>query len=317
MPSNETSGRAILTRQREGDVSTFHFLDNLARAIRHTGRVLIDLIPHVYTGARVIRVLGPEGTVSKVPLNAPVMDRGDQPGLAEPGQTQNPALAGAPGGQPEAPAPQVYNFTMGKYDLAVETGPSFTTRREEAAAQMTELIRAFPAAAPVLGDLLAKNLDWPGADEIAKRLQALNPAAQQGNPNPEMARMGQMIQQLTAHLKALQADKSLELQKLAIDARKADNAAYDSETKRLGVLAKNQPVDTEAIVQETIRRIMDGPDIAPGPVPPLGGLPGAPMPPIGPVPLGPNGPPCRRCPGPSAPCRPNRTAAGLSKRGAG
>jgi hypothetical protein len=281
--SNEVSGRAIIARQREGDVSTFHFLDNLSRAIRHTGRVLIDLIPHVYTGERVIRVLGPEGAVSKVPLNVPIVDQAQHPGQAEPGQTQQP---GAPGGQADAPAPQIYNFTMGKYDLAVETGPSFTTRREEAATQMIELMRAFPAAASVLGDLLAKNLDWPGADEIAKRLQSINPAAQKGNP--EMARMGQMIRQLTARLQALAADKTLEAQKLAIETRKADNAAFDSETKRLDVLAKNQPVDTEALVNETIRRILDGPDIAPGIAsgPQMAG-PG--IAPVGTVPPNPNG----------------------------
>lgn len=67
--SNETSGRAIMARQREGDVSTFHFTDNLNRAIRHTGRVLIDLIPHVYSGERIVRVMGEDGSPSNKQLN--------------------------------------------------------------------------------------------------------------------------------------------------------------------------------------------------------------------------------------------------------
>ena len=152
--SNETSGRAILARQREGDVSTFHFVDNLSRAIRHAGRILIDLIPHVYSQERIVRVLGPGGEPATVAVGS--------------------------AGQGETAGQAVYDLGAGKYDLTVEAGPSFTSRREEAANQMIELIRAFPQAAPVLGDLLAKNLDWPGADEIAQRLKTLLPAGLQG-----------------------------------------------------------------------------------------------------------------------------------------
>ena len=86
----------------------------------------------------------------------------------------------------------IHNLTVGKYDLTVEAGPSFTTRREEAAAQMTELIRAFPPAAPLLGDLMAKNFDWPGADEVARRLAKLNPENQDQIP-PEVQQQIQMV----------------------------------------------------------------------------------------------------------------------------
>lgn len=192
--SNESSGRAILARMREGDVSTFHFIDNLSRAIRHAGRILIDLIPKVYAAPRILRVLGPGGEASTVAVNQP----------AEPGQ----AMA------------RLYDLSAGKYDLTVEAGPSFTTRREEAASQMIELIRAFPEAAPVLGDLLAKNLDWPGADEIAERLKALLPpqlqaGAQGGGPQPQVAALQQQ-------LAALKADKSLQDRKLDIEQFRAE-----------------------------------------------------------------------------------------------
>lgn len=157
--SNETSGRAIMARQREGDVSNFHFVDNLSRAIRHTGRVIIDLIPQVYSVPRVIRVMGPDGTPENKVVN--------QEHPAEPGDESE--------GHEIGEALKIYDLRVGKYDLVVKTGPSFTSRREEAATQMVELIRAFPQAAPVIGDLLAKNLDWPGADEVAERLHALLP----------------------------------------------------------------------------------------------------------------------------------------------
>ena len=156
--SNETSGKAIMARQREGDISTFHFIDNMTRSIRHTGRILLDLIPYNYNKERVMRIMGEDGAPSTVTVNQQVQQ--------ENGEVIN-----------------VYSLTSGKYDLTVKSGPSFTTRREEASAQMMELLRVFPQAAPVVGDLLAKNLDWPGADEIAERLQKMQ-QAQSAPPDP-------------------------------------------------------------------------------------------------------------------------------------
>lgn len=227
--SNETSGRAILARQREGDVSTFHFLDNLTRAIRHAGRVIIDLIPHVYNDARVIRVLGQDGTVEKVPVNQPAM------------QMPDGTLAPVPQNQQVPPEQLVrFDLTTGKYDLAVEAGPSFTTRREEAAAQMTELIRAFPAAAPVLGDLLAKNLDWPGADEIAERLRGLVPQqGQQQGPDPKVQIEMQKAQ---AEAAAKQAELQVKQAELQLKARELEIKQFEAETDRMRtVMEINRP----------------------------------------------------------------------------
>lgn len=213
--SNETSGKAIMARQREGDVATFHFIDNLSRAIRHTGRILIDLIPKVYTDERVIRVLGEDGSPKSIKVNsgqpAPVIGKDGKPEVDDEG---NPMLA-------------LHDLTAGKYDLTVTSGPSFTTRREEAAMQMTEFVRAFPDAAPVIGDILAMNLDWPGADEIAERLKAINPALkqQQGLP-PEVQQMiqegQQAIQELTQKVQALEADKSVDQFNAETQRRKVD-----------------------------------------------------------------------------------------------
>lgn len=203
--SNETSGRAIMARQREGDVATFHFQDNLVRAIKHTGKILVDLIPHVYNEERVVRVLGDDGTAQTVAIN-----------------------------QKQPDGSSIYDLTVGKYDVTVSAGPSFTSRREEAASQMIELVRAYPDAAPIIGDLIAKNLDWPGADEVAERLKAMLPMQAQGQ-NPEVMQMQQLIQQgaqqmqaLQQELQALKADKAMEAGKLRID-------AYRAETERLKV----------------------------------------------------------------------------------
>jgi hypothetical protein len=138
--SNETSGRAIMARQREGDVSTFHYIDNLNRSLRHAGRILIDLIPKVYATPRVIRVLGADGQARAVNVNSSAS--------AAPSAASPPA-AGAqadPNGELKS-VERIYDLTVGRYDLTVEAGPSFTSRREEAANQMIELIQAYPAAA--------------------------------------------------------------------------------------------------------------------------------------------------------------------------
>jgi hypothetical protein len=223
--SNETSGRAIMARQREGDVSTFHYIDNLNRSLRHAGRILIDLIPKVYSTPRVIRVLGADGQARAVSV----------------GSTAPAAQAGAP---PQADpsgelksVERIYDLTVGRYDLTVEAGPSFTSRREEAANQMIQLIQAYPAAAPVLGDLLAKNLDWPGADEVAQRLQAmLPPQAKGGDPQAQaaQAQVAQLTQALTmakAEVEALRQDRSHAARKLEID-------AFEAETNRLKAMQR-------------------------------------------------------------------------------
>jgi hypothetical protein len=206
--SNETSGRAIMARQREGDVSTFHYIDNLSRAIRHAGRIMLDLIPKVYATARVVRVLGPDGAPTSVGVAA--------------------------GGKADPLGPlrkigKIYDLAAGKYDLTVRSGPSFTSRREEAATQMIELIRAYPAAAPVIGDLLARNLDWPGADEIAGRLAALVPPQARGAaPEAEAARaqLAQALAAAKAQIEALKQDRSHAARRLEIE-------AFEAETDRL------------------------------------------------------------------------------------
>jgi hypothetical protein len=240
--SNETSGKAIMARQRESDTSTFHFIDNLNRSIRHTGRILIDLIPHVYTGDRVIRVLG--GDDGKEPKNVTIGDASQQMEGVE----------------------RIYDLSAGKYDLTVDTGPSFTTRREEAANQMIELLRAFPQAAPFIGDMLAKNLDWPGADEISKRLKIMLPPQLQNEdgPTPKEMQMQQtieqgmqMMQQMQQRIQELETDKSLEVRKLNID-------GYKAESDRLKAVSTGiTPEQLQPFIIQTIMQLMQSPDVLP------------------------------------------------------
>jgi hypothetical protein len=213
--SNETSGKAIMARQREGDVATFHFTDNLTRAIRHTGRILIDIIPKVYNTRRMVRILGEDGKHSNVALkqDVPVMGPDGKPKVDEQGN----------------PMTRVFDLGVGKYDLTVSSGPSFTTRREEAAASMTELIRSYPESAPVIAPRLAKNLDWPGADEIAADFEKLSPLNEPQIP-PELqqqieegkAKLDEQAKQIdelkastAADVAKVEAQKQIELLKIS------------------------------------------------------------------------------------------------------
>lgn len=201
--SNETSGKAIQARQREGDVSTFHFMDNQARAIRHTGRVIIDLIPHVYNSARIVRTIGEDGKerVQKINQPAEVTDEKGNP------------VQGPDG----VPLMHIYDLTAGKYDLTVKSGPSFTTRRQEAAQEMVEMMRAVPQAAEVILPRLVKALDWQGADEMADDLEKQKEQQVPPQLQKQMQEMQQQIAKLSEENQNLKMDQSNEQKKLEND----------------------------------------------------------------------------------------------------
>lgn len=163
--SNETSGRAIMARQREGDVGTFVYISNFSRAVRHTGRILVDLIPHIYDTERQIRIIGEDGKEDLVQINRPMLDQ------TVPGQMMGEES------DMQAQAKVMHDVTVGAYDVVLETGPSYSTKRAEARDSMIEFMRSAPDIAPVVLDLVAEAQDWPGADKFAKRVKHLLPPA--------------------------------------------------------------------------------------------------------------------------------------------
>jgi len=247
--SNETSGRAILARQREGDVSTFNFTDNLSRAIRHAGRILADLIPKVYNTPRILRIIHEDGTNEDVPVNGAQLSP-QQIAQKQAEQKQELRSIG-----------RIFDLTTGKYDVTCEAGPSYTTKREEAASQIMEFIRVYPQAAPVVGDILARNMDWPGATEISMRLKQLLPPQLQGQ-SPEAQAAQQQIGQLTQALQVMQGQLADKQKQDAIDARKADIDAYNAETNRLKVVGTAMsPEQVQALVVQTLGQLFNSPDV--------------------------------------------------------
>lgn len=222
--SNETSGRAIMARQREGDVSTFHFLDNMSRAIRHTGRIIVDLIPKFYTQERIIRVLGVDGKEDSKQVNKPypVMD----PRTGEP-QTKVVGRDPQTGLVLEEAVTAMHDLRVGKYDVAVDTGPSFTTRREEASIAMTEIVRAHPPAAQILAPEIVKLMDFPNAQDIAEKFEQQASGQLPPQAQKMMEEGKKRIEQLTqenAQMKMSQAETQAKLQAdMQAEAAKLEN----------------------------------------------------------------------------------------------
>jgi hypothetical protein len=199
--SNENSGIAIQRRNQQAQTSNFHFADNLSRSIRHLGRILVDLIPKVYDTPRAVRIIGEDGEVDMVRVNEIFEKGGEQ---------------------------KAYMLNKGKYDVTISTGPSYATKRQEAVASMLDLTKAYPQIAQVAGDLLVKNFDWPGSQEIAERLKRTLPPGVADDPKKDqqsvppqiqaqMEQMNHMIDQLTKSLHA--AHDQLDTRKMELESK--------------------------------------------------------------------------------------------------
>jgi hypothetical protein len=259
---NERSGKAILARQREGDTGTYHYVDNLARAVRHVTRQLVDLIPKIYDTQRIARIIGEDGESSMVKMNPmqqePVRKIVNEQGIV---------------------IDKIYNPGVGKYDVRVVTGPGYATKRQEALEAMAQLLQTNPQLWAVAGDLFVKNMDWPGAQEMAKRFARTidpkiindtdeDPALQAANQ--QMEAMAQEMEQMAGMLQNV--SQSMEAQKIDVDRFKAetdaDIKAYEAETRRLQAVAVGmQPEQVQEVVMQTLRDVLTAGDLV-QPMPP-------------------------------------------------
>ena len=176
-PGNEISGRAINARKVEGDVANFTYHDNLKRAIKFTGDILIDLIPHIYDTERQVIIVDELDEEKPVYVNQTVMDVASGKEVV------------------------INDLTSGRYKCTVTTGPSFTTQRAEASASMMDFIRVAPETAKFFIDLIAENQDWPGAKKIAARIRKLllpPDIDEKGPPAPPKPSIDDVIKQLKA-----------------------------------------------------------------------------------------------------------------------
>ena len=247
--SNERSGRAILARERQADTGTYHFVDNLARAVRHITRQIVDLIPKIYDTQRVARIIGIDGQTSMAKIDPtqpePVREIRDQSGVV---------------------IDKIYNPGVGRYDVVVTTGPSYLTKRQEAMDAMSQILQGSPQLWAVAGDLFVKNMDWPGADELAERLRkTIDPKLMEDQDDPALQAAKQQIEALSQEMQMMQAmlqrvNDSMEAQKLKVDSFKAEAdaeiKAYEAETRRMqAVQAGMTPEQVQEVVMQTMRDI--------------------------------------------------------------
>lgn len=222
-PSNEQSGKAINERQRQGDRATYHFIDNLAHAIRRTGKILIELIPKIYDTKRVIRIQGEDGTENFVQIDPE----------AQQALVQKQA-------QDKKKVEMIFNPAVGKYDVQADIGPAYATKRQEAFNAFTQIVSQNPELVGVVGDLMFRSADFPLADKIAERLERMVPPQAKGDgPSPQEAQMGQQIQHMQQLLTTTM--QQLAEEKLKGKSKEADKSIgeYDAITRRIAALEKH------------------------------------------------------------------------------
>lgn len=242
-PGQETSGSMVAKRQGQSDLSNFHFYDNLTRSIRWTGILLLDLIPHYYDTPRTIRIIGEDGN----PKSAKINEKSEQ---------MDPQMM--------AVQKVLNDLTVGRYDVVMETGPGYDTKRQEGADNMLKLVSSFPEISKIAGDLIVRQMDWPGANALADRLAMANPLAKIDEQLPDdmdpkakqmLAQAMGQVQQLQQQLQELQKEKEakvfgVQVKEQAITQRQA--LIEDAETQRLHLKELGQHERAELVAKTKV-----------------------------------------------------------------
>lgn len=228
LPQGNMSGKAIRGQQQQVDMTNFHFYDNITRSIKHTGRIILDLIPKIYDRERVMRIIGYDGQPEMITVNQRVQD--------------------------EMGIEKVLNdVTVGEYDVFMDTGPGYQSKRQEAVEAMMPMISTNQELFNLAGDLVFRNMDFPGAEVIADRLAANNPLAQ----IDEKSEIPPQIQ-----MKLMQAEKQIaDMQQMiaAMELEKQyrgdiENIRQEGETKRKLMDVTSRAYNTDTINEAKVNQ---------------------------------------------------------------
>jgi hypothetical protein len=242
-----------LAREKQGDTGTYHYVDNLARAIRHITRQLVDMIPKIYDTERIARIVGLDGEVDMVKINP------QQPNPVNEIRDMNTGIV----------IEKIYNPGVGRYDVVVTTGPSYMTKRQEAMDAMSQILQGNPQLWSVAGDLFVKNMDWPGSEELAARLaKTIDPKLlEDGDKDPALQAAEQQMQAMGAELDQMAQmmqnfQKSVEVQDLERKNFEAEIKAYQAETQRISAVSAGMTAEQiQDIVMGTIAAALDTGDL--------------------------------------------------------
>jgi len=221
LPSGNISGKALQGQQNQTDLSNFHFYDNLTRSIKHTGKILLDLIPKIYDTQRVMRIIGSDGQPDMTTIN-------EQTAVGE----------------------VLNDVTVGEYDVVMDTGPGFQSKRQQAVEAMMPLLTGNKELFDLAGDLVFRNMDFPGADVIADRLAARNPMAQIDEKSDIPPQVQMQLAQQQKQLEQMQ--QQLQAAQLEINNRmQVAQLKDEGETKRklMDVTARAHNTETMAEVR--------------------------------------------------------------------
>jgi hypothetical protein len=218
LPGN-ISGKALNGQQQQVDLTNFDFYDNLTKSIAHTGKIILDLIPHIYDSQRVMRIIGDDGKPDLVTINE---GKQDENGVFK----------------------VMHDMTVGQYDVVMDTGPGFNSKRQAAVESMMPLVTGNPDLFKVAGDLVFRNMDFPGAEVIADRLAASNPLAQIDDKSPVPPQVQMQLKQNQAQMQQMQQQMQ-QMQMMIKQRQDIEQVKQDAETKRVLIKETNRAHDME------------------------------------------------------------------------
>lgn len=199
----ETSGKAIIAREKQGDNATFNYVDNLSRAIALTGRIIVEVLPKYYDTQRKVHTIGLDESRNEVVVNQATVNPDDP--------TQS-AIEN--------------DLSRGKYSVVVEAGPSYATKRQESAETLTQIVQAYPPLMQIAGDIVLRAQDIPDADALADRIKLTLP------PNIQQAEQAKQQggRKIDPQAMAMLAQKDQQLQQAAQMAQELGNRVQELES---------------------------------------------------------------------------------------
>ena len=250
--SNETSGVAIKNRDKQGETSNYHFTDNLHITLRHVGRCIVNMWPKVYDAPRTLRILGEDKTMSSVEINKPIPPEK---------QKQDPNTG--------AVQTVLNDMTTGQYDVTIGIGPSYDTMRQEAVDGMLQTVQSWPRLMDVAGDKIIRAMDWPGAEEIAERIEKTlppelrdKPEGEEIDPEAQQQQIQQQEQKLQQQDQAMQdLMAQLDQAKAGIEKAKID-AASRERVAEINANARGDVAELAGMVQLLLARMQPPPQLA-------------------------------------------------------
>jgi hypothetical protein len=224
--SNETSGRAIMARDQQGETGSFIYVDNLSAAIRHAGLIMLEMIPQVYTAERSIRIMGEDGAIEDYQRINTILPDGTK----------------------------FNDISVGQFDLEVTTGPAFATKRMEAAEKMMDLVQSVPAIGQVGADIIVKGLDIPYGEKLADRLgMMLVPPGMDENIDKKRAEMQQKMAQSMPQEPDPMQEIAVAGAVAEVENTQADTALKSAKAQREEILAERAERDAHAAVLEPLQ----------------------------------------------------------------